>query len=201
MSTKINITPGNVIKFGDIEFIVLDLIGDEMLVIAKDSVYAAEFDIDRTNNFRDSTIRTYLNSSFLDRLADNGADVSMIMEHAIELTSDDGLKDYGMSVQKVFLLTTEMYRKYRSLIPRINHWWWTSTPYSTEANGYRSTVCYVHVDGAIDKQMADDEDCAIRPAFYLKASVLKSVAPTVSLAEFSTEELLKEVMRRNAETD
>lgn len=38
----------------------------------------------------------------------------------------------------------------------------------------------------------------VRPAFYLKSSILESLSP--SLSEFTTEELLKEVLRRNAES-
>ena len=38
---------------------------------------------------------------------------------------------YGETTQKIFLLTCDMYRKYRSVIPNLDDGWWLATAYST----------------------------------------------------------------------
>lgn len=116
----------------------------------------------------------------------------------IDLTSDDGLKDYGETTQKIFLLTCDMYRKYRSVIPNLDDWWWLATAYSTESNGYANNARNVYSDGSLNYYYAYRGHGGVRPAFYLKSSILESLSP--SLSEFTTEELLKEVLRRNAES-
>ena len=91
-----------------------------------------------------------------------------------------------------------MYRKYRSVIPNLDDWWWLATAYSTESNGYAYCARYVYSDGSLSNRAAYDGYLGVRPAFYLKSSILESLSP--SLSEFTTEELLKEVLRRNAES-
>lgn len=124
--------------------------------------------------------------------------MSAIIPTTIDLTSDDGLKDYGETTQKVFLLTCDMYRKYRYIIPNLDGWWWLATAYSTESNGYANNARIVYSDGSLDLDNAYSGYFGVRPAFYLKSSILESATP--SLAEFTTEELLQEVLRRNAES-
>lgn len=128
----------------------------------------------------------------------NGADTSALVPTTIDLTSDDGLKDYGETTQKIFLLTCDMYRKYRSIIPNLDDWWWLATAYSTESNGYTSYARNVFTDGALNSVNADYGSTGVRPAFYLKFSILESLSP--SLSEFTTEELLREVLRRIEKT-
>ena len=91
-----------------------------------------------------------------------------------------------------------MYRKYRSVIPNLDDWWWLATAYSTESNGYAYYARTVYSDGSLNSYYACNGSYGVRPAFYLKSSILESLSP--SLSEFTTEELLKEVLRRNAES-
>ena len=108
------------------------------------------------------------------------------------------MKDYGETTQKIFLLTCDMYRKYRSVIPNLDDWWWLATAYSTESNGYAHYARDVFSGGGLDYSAAYYGNGGVGPAFYLKSSILESLSP--SLSEFTTEELLKEVLRRNAES-
>ena len=144
------------------------------------------------------TLCKYLNGEFIKKLKANGADTSALIPTTIDLTSDDGLKDYGETTQKIFLLTCDMYRKYRSVIPNLDDWWWLATAYSTESNGYANYARNVISDGSLYYYDAYSGNFGVRPAFYLKSSILESLSP--SLSEFTTEELLKEVLRRNAES-
>ena len=196
--TNIKIAPSSVISYGGLDCIVLDVEQDKILVLAKESIGNMPFDEGNSNNFPKGTLCKYLNGEFIKKLKANGADTSALIPTTIDLTSDDGLKDYGETTQKIFLLTCDMYRKYRSVIPNLNDWWWLATAYSTESNGYANSARYVNSDGSLDYYYAYGGYRGVRPAFYLKSSILESLSP--SLSEFTTEELLKEVLRRNAES-
>ena len=195
---NIKIAPSSVINYGGLDCIVLDVEQDRILVLAKESIGNMPFDEGNSNNFPKGTLCKYLNGEFIKKLKANGADTSALIPTTIDLTSDDGLKDYGKTTQKIFLLTCDMYRKYRSVIPNLDDWWWLATAYSTESNGYASNARCVYSDGSLDSSTADNGRNGVRPAFYLKSSILESLSP--SLSEFTTEELLREVLRRNAES-
>lgn len=196
--TNIKIAPSSVISYGGLDCIVLDVEQDKILVLAKESIGNMPFDEGNSNNFPKGTLCKYLNGGFIKTLKANGADTSALIPTTIDLTSDDGLKDYGETTQKIFLLTCDMYRKYRSIIPNLDDWWWLATAYSTESNGYADSARRVGSDGGLYINFACSGDSGFRPAFYLKSSILESLSP--SLSEFTTEELLKEVLRRNAES-
>lgn len=196
--TNIKIAPSSVISYGGLDCIVLDVEQDKILVLAKESIGNMPFDEGNSNNFPKGTLCKYLNGEFIKTLKANGADTSALIPTTIDLTSDDGLKDYGETTQKIFLLTCDMYRKYRSIIPNLDDWWWLATAYSTESNGYANDARYVYSAGSLDYGSAYYGSRGVRPAFYLKSSILESLSP--SLSEFTTEELLKEVLRRNAES-
>lgn len=196
--TNIKIAPSSVINYGGLDCIVLDVEQDKILVLAKESIGNMPFDEGNSNNFPKGTLCKYLNGEFIKKLKANGADTSALIPTTIDLTSDDGLKDYGETTQKIFLLTCDMYRKYRSVIPNLDDWWWLATAYSTESNGYARYARYVYSGGGLCSIYAYVGYNGVRPAFYLKSSILESLSP--SLSEFTTEELLKEVLRRNAES-
>lgn len=196
--TNIKIAPSSVINYGGLDCIVLDVEQDKILVLAKESIGNMPFDEGNSNNFPKGTLCKYLNGEFIKKLKANGADTSALIPTTIDLTSDDGLKDYGETTQKIFLLTCDMYRKYRSVIPNLDDWWWLATAYSTESNGYAHIARTVYSDGSLNRITAYYGNIGVRPAFYLKSSILESLSP--SLSEFTTEELLKEVLRRNAES-
>lgn len=196
--TNIKIAPSSVISYGGLDCIVLDVEQDKILVLAKESIGNMPFDEGNSNNFPKGTLCKYLNGEFIKTLKANGADTSALIPTTIDLTSDDGLKDYGETTQKIFLLTCDMYRKYRSIIPNLDDWWWLATAYSTESNGYSRIARIVLSDGCLNSYYAYIGSIGVRPAFYLKSSILESLSP--SLSEFTTEELLKEVLRRNAES-
>ena len=144
------IAVGEIANIAGIDWIVLEQNGDTTLCLAKDFVYEnTKFD-SNTNNYANSSIRQTLNGEFLDKLTKEiGADAILATE--IDLTSDDGLDDYGKVTDKVCLLTCDMYRKYNRIIEnyKVNDWWWLATPWSTPHRGYDCTVRCVDYDGTL----------------------------------------------------
>ena len=166
---------GETVKIADIEWIVLNK--DEegnILCLAKDFVYSSTMFDSNTNNYATSSIRKKLNDEFLKKITKKiGKDAMLDVE--IDLTSDDGLDDYGNVTDKVGLLTADMYRKYNRIIEKypVKNWWWLATPWSTPHRGYNSIVRCVSDGGTLN-----DDSCSsgngVRPFCIFSSSIFKS---------------------------
>ena len=192
---KTAIVPGSEVKYGHLTWVVLENFEDSVLVLSKDSIADGLFDEEGYNNFNISSLREYLNDGFIKKLKENGADVTALCDFTIDLTSDDGLKDYGNSTNKVNLLTCDMYRKYRYLIPNLDSWWWLATAYSTKSNEYPHRACHVLMDGTLSHLDTNFGNIGVRPALTLKSDIFLSTKS--ELRKYSNAELLEELMRRN----
>ena len=168
------IAVGEIANIAGIDWIVLEQNGDSVLCLAKDFVYEnTKFD-NNTNNYANSSIRQTLNGEFLDKITKEiGADAILATE--IDLTSDDGLDDYGKVTAKVGLLTCDMYRKYNRIIEnyKVNDWWWLATPWSTPHRGYDYAVRCVYFNGALYFNNCYD-DFGVRPFCTFKSSIFVS---------------------------
>ena len=89
----------------------------------------------------------------------------------IDLTADDGLKNYGGDRVRIGLITCEEYRLLRGNIPALpGHWWWTATPDSPINNFVRN----VYSDGSLDNIDACKFIGGVRPICKLKSEILAS---------------------------
>ena len=124
---------GNTCKTETMEHIVLEhLPNGKTVCLSKDIVTFMAYD-KKTGVYTNSNIRKYLNSKFLDKLIKEvGAE--NIIEHTVDLTSDEGNKNHGSVKDKVSLLTCELFRKYNEILEKHNpgRWWWLATPFAIE---------------------------------------------------------------------
>ena len=171
------IKPGEKFYFTGIEWVKLEDLEEGTKVITADKVEDQAFDTEDRNNWRESTLREYLNNDFLKHLYDEGAKPEDFLTIISDLTSDDGLKDYGMSEDKIALITCDNYRKYRSLIPVIDGCWWTITPWSCNPS-ISYYVRNVDTSGALDDDNACDGNYGVRPLCNLKSDTLVSFEET-----------------------
>lgn len=129
------------------------------------------FDEENKNDFAASSLRAYLNGEFLQRLIDAGAPEAMFEEFAVDLTADDGLKQYGTDSARIGLITCDEYRALRENIPPLpNDWWWTATPDSPINNFVR----FVYTDGTLSYSSAYYGNSGVRPLCVLQSEILKS---------------------------
>ena len=103
----------------------------------------------------------------------NGPNAFLTTE--LDLTTDDGLKDYGTCTVTIFLLTVDQYRRNRDVIPNADDWWWLSTASSTKSNGYESLARLVCADGTLSRNYAYLGHGGLRPACYLDSDLLISI--------------------------
>lgn len=166
-----NVTPGKVIKIGNLEFIVFKQLGGETDLLWRYALAERrKFDKD-TVNYAESSIRKYLNTEVYEMLAaEVGAE--NIVEHAVDLTTEDGLKVYDSVTDKVSLITEQMYKENRDVIgPNLDSWWWLATACSKqELCGCVRVVCnrgILHYDVYYF-------DGGVRPFCILKSNILVS---------------------------
>lgn len=148
---------GNIISYGGMEWVVLDVVQDKVLVLAKDSIGFMLFDKNCNNDFVSSTLFAYLNGEFIKELEANGADTSAIPDE------ENGIR--------VALLSVEEYEKYKNVIPNINNWWWLRTP-----GDYQDYAASVNPDRTVylNGDYVDNDNGAVRPALWLKRDAVQS---------------------------
>jgi hypothetical protein len=163
---------GSRVKIGGLVWDLLEKDEDRVLCITDEIVEYKAFDEENSNDWKKSSLRELLDGKFLNTLCEEmeakGQGSGAILEQEQDLTTDDGLKVYGSSTDKVFLLTCEQYRKYRQFIRRIEDWWWLITADSTINHFAR----YVNTDGSLYSYHAYTGYFGVRPACVFKSSIL-----------------------------
>lgn len=163
---------GEIAKIGSHEMIVLAHIDGGTLLLRKE--FLGEMTFGESNNYDGSELDTVCNEFAEEIAAIVGED--NILLHEVDLTADDGLKDYGVIQRKVSLLTAEQYRRYVETLDKHkpDAWWWLSTPHSTAAHGGANWVKCVSPSGYIDNDGCNYDNYGVRPFCILKSDIFVS---------------------------
>ena len=119
------------------------------------------------------------------------------------LADHEGGEGYGTIQAKIALLTQTMYEKYADQdLLELDDWWWLITPNASLAGNAR----LVNSDGSLRINSAYYGNIGVRPAFFVESGIALSVEPdqvelstSALLAEFTSKQLVEEVLRRIAE--
>lgn len=142
------------------------------LCLRLDLIPNKPFDENNCNNFATSSSKEWMNGPYLDNLIGAVKGPNAFLQTELDLTADDGLKDYGTCNVTIFSLTVDQYRRNRDVIPNADGWWWLSTAYSTASNGYEHNARCVGGDGTLSWCNAGNGDDGLRPACYLDSDLL-----------------------------
>ena len=167
-----DIPVGETCKIGEWEFIVCEHTREGTVLLMKDCLYD-EKQFGNCNNYNESDVDT-LCEEFSDKLAEVIGAENIIL-HTVDLTADDGLKDYGEIKRRVSLFTANQYRKYCDILDnyRLDKWTWTATAYSTPKHGEFYWVKCVAPRGDID-YFSFNYDFFVRPSCILKSDIFVS---------------------------
>lgn len=164
--------PGETFHLGEHEFIVLEHCAGETAVIRKNILKQMAFG--SGNNFDGSDVDEVC-LAFCDEIAGIVGEENLVL-HTVDLTSDDGLKDYGDVERSVSLMTTEQYRKYVLILDKHkpDRWWWLATPHSTAAHGNDNWVKCVSPVGSFYYYDYYFDNFGVRPFCILKSHIFVS---------------------------
>ena len=135
-----DVKPGETVKLGNREYIVLGHAEETTAVITKSIV--KEMDFGETGDYAKSQVREFCNGEFYKELA-RVVGKDNIISHRVKLVCDDGSNKGASCKDNVSIITTENYRRYREFLPAVNKWFWTATGITTLNNYYARGVCCV----------------------------------------------------------
>lgn len=202
-----SVRPGERFELDGAEFIKLDETLGGAFVVAADTLPDAgpfeheDAERDDHNNF----VGSCLEADILEWADSHPTIKAAMLERPIDLTSMDGMTDYGTPRVKARTLTIDEYRKYRQYIPLTSKGWWTATPWCTKRSPYSGADSAYRIDtgGSVYRVSVSYAYFAPRPAFYLDSLILVSVDAEdkeKTLADYTETALLDELYRRRRAT-
>ena len=140
------IKDGEHFMYRGIEFIRLGLEQGGVLCMTAKPIAEEAFDPNGCNNWAKSRARKKLNTEFLSLMDEND-----LLPFESDLTADNGDTAYGKCVDKIGILSCDLYRKYRKIVPLFDEWMWTCTPWhcGTPYSGSAIYVRLVSSDGTV----------------------------------------------------
>ena len=164
---------GSTVKIGPIEMVVLDQQEGQTALIFK-GMYGENSMFGEENNDYGGSYVDEKCQEFAQELSEIvGWD--NIMLHAVDLTSDDGLDDYGVVERRASLITADMYRKFVKILDTCNpkRWWWLATPHSTKRHENDAWAKCVSPAGLICNGYYNGVG-GVRPFCILKSTIFVS---------------------------
>lgn len=212
-----DLAPGTVFNAGPIDVRVLEHFTDgKTLLIADVSLADRHFadqpfktrpekPVANPNDWRFSNLRKELNTDFLEAFdqAEGPIRSANILTANWSLADHEGGEGYGTIQDKVCLLPEALFKKYADQdLLTLDDWWWLVTPYA--GNAYYAR--YVSTGGSLYSDSAYFGSYGVRPAFYVESGICLQLeedqvelSDSALLEEFSTKQLVEEVLRRIAE--
>lgn len=166
------LNPGDTFELAGLTWKILDITGKGYMCLADRLEEDMEFD-EESNDWIKSELRGYLHTEFIKKITDEVGEDSIISFNR-NLLSLDGQTEYGECEDKVSLLTVDEYRKYRSIIPNTeNYWWWLVTPRTTSCNDYQTPVTVIASSGNVSNGGCSLRG-GVRPVCILKSNIFVS---------------------------
>lgn len=195
---------GEAFTFDGVRWVKLDEGAGAAFVVAEDVLLkntpfeCEDAEREDHNNFKGSNLEL----SIVELLAAKHQKIQdAVVERPIDLTTMDGMTDYGMPVVTARVLTIDEYRKYRQFIPLASEPYWLATGWTTKSSPFSNTdyAYFVDTGGTLDYDGVYSAYFAARPALYLKSSILVSVdteGEEKGLSGYTDSELIDELYRR-----
>ena len=168
------LNPGDVFKIGEYDFIVLMQCMEVTAVISKGFMAEnVKFDED-SRNYKESNLKKVIENQ-IQPVIEVEVGAKNLIEHEVDLTSVDMQDEFGGFKCKVRPITFDEARLYNNLLvnKKLNDWWWTCTPWSTEDRGWKYSVTVVAPSGVIRRSYCYVSG-GVRPFCILKSNIFVS---------------------------
>ena len=165
---------GSTVKIGKFEMVVLEQQEGKTALILKD-MYGEETEFSKDNNCFSGSYADEKCQAFAEELG-KIVGAENISEHTVDLTSNDGLDDYGTVKRRASLLTADLYRKFVKILDTCNpeRWWWLATPFSTKRHESDRWALCVSPAGGIYGSVYNSRGRGVRPFCILKSTIFVS---------------------------
>ena len=168
-----DVSAGETAKIGDHEMIVLEHTGDTTLLLLK-GLLKDDQEFGENNNYNGSYVDAIC-QEFAKEIATIVGESNIVL-HDVDLTSDDGLKDYGQIQRYASLLTTDQARRYVQILDKhkLDAWWWLATAWSTPVHNDSTWVKCVSPSGNFNGDYFGSGVYGVRPFCILKSDIFVS---------------------------
>ena len=162
-----------------VEFVKLEDDLDAAFAVAADTLpECCQFENDDAeredhNNYAGSLLSKTVERWLRDK---HPAIFSAVVERPIDLTTMDGMTDYGKPLAVARALTIDEYRKHRSILPLTSKPYWLATAWTTNSSPHSSvsSAFCIGAVGTVSSNYVCSAYFAPRPAFNLKSSIVVS---------------------------
>lgn len=166
--------PGDTFMVGSHEMVVLEhFAGGGTAAIRRELLHTA-MKFGSSNNYDGSDVDKGC-CKFAEELAALVGEENLL-EHEVDLTSDEGLKDYGVVKRKASLLTCDRYRRWVEVLDlhKIDSWQWLATPYTTPRHENDRWVKCVAPSGYFNGVYCGNVNYGVRPFCIFNSSIFVS---------------------------
>lgn len=203
------VRPGDTFVLDRVEFLKLDEDLGDALVLTRDVVMKKVPFEDKDAERKDHN--NYIGSNLEKQCvrwlrAEHPTIFENAVERPIDLTTMDGMIDYGIPLSSVRSLTIDEYRKYRRFIMLASEPYWLATGWTTASallSGTSVAYC-IYTGGSVGNGGVYNANFAARPALYLRSSVVVSIddgePKEKGIRDYTDTELMYELYRRSRET-
>lgn len=198
------VRPGEIFELDGERFARLPYEGAEaILVVLEDALpedcpfEGDDAEREAHNNFDGSTLESRMNAW----LRGHSTLFKNTVAKPVDLTTLDGMRDYGMPILLIHPLTVMEYQRFRPFVPLATRAWWTATGWTTASSPSSDafSAYYVGTGGALYSNGVSYPNFAPRPALYLQSKILVSIdtdEEEKKLEDYTELELLGELQRR-----
>lgn len=164
------VKPGETFMIGNMEFIRFADIPEGTPVVLKDIAFRSRFG--DNNDFRSSDILKRLREEFLPKIIEAVGEEN-VCEFETDLTTLDGLKNYGTVKSQISLPTLDFYRANAEIFGKYKSdcYWWLATPDSNDPNSSPYWILCVSPSGGISYDFYNGGYSGVRPFCILKSSI------------------------------
>ena len=169
---RITARDGETFTVAGIKFIKFPEVNGAVPVMARDCLFRSRFG--SNNDLRNSDVLKKMESDVLPKIiAEIGEE--NVLTFKTDLTTEDGLKPYGIMESKVSLPTLDFYRANVEIFDKykVRDWFWLATPESAEPHSSADWTLCVAPSGSFSYDYYDI-DIGVRPFFFFNSSIFES---------------------------